>query len=251
MLSPAVRLVQGYTSMVVHAFVAPLRDFGIVREPHTRAALARQIVVTGVQSLPYACLVALLFGAVAVTRAFAFLGAGDDTVLKTVIWGALRELGPLITALIIIVRSGVAIAAEVALMNLRSGILDTHWRDLDEEDDIVLPRVLGAAVAGASLVVCFQFVAIASALVASSVTLGTRLEFELDGFLETAVWWQLPLSAAKGLLFGAGIAAIACWHGLQASRDMVDVPKAVSSACLGSFTFVMVVDLIAAGLSLL
>lgn len=251
MLPATARLIQGYASMVVHAFVAPLRDPGIVREPNTRNALARQIVVTGVQGLPYVCVVALLFGAVAVTRAIAFLGAGDDTVLKAVIWGALRELGPLITALIIIVRSGVAIAAEVALMNLRSGIRDSHWRDLDEEDDIVLPRVLGAALAGASLVVCFQFVALLSALAASAVTLGTSIEFELDGFLETANWWQTPLSAAKGLLFGAGIAAIGCWHGLQASQDMVDVPKAVAAACLGSFTFVMVVDLIAAALTLL
>ncbi len=251
MLTATARLVQGYTSMIVHAFVQPLRDPGVLREPNTRNALTRQIVVTGVQGLPYVCVVALLFGAVAVTRVIAFLGSGDDTALKTVIWGALRELGPLITALIILVRSGVAIAAEVALMNLRSGIRDSHWRDLDDEDDIVLPRVLGAAIAGASLVVCFQFVALLGALVASAATLGTSIEFELDGFLETATWWQLPLSAAKGLLFGAGIAAIACWHGLQASQDMVDVPKAVAAACLGSFTFVMVVDLIAAGLALL
>ncbi len=251
MLAPTARLVQGYTSMIVHAFVQPLRDPEVLREPNTRNALARQIVVTGVQGLPYVCLVALLFGAVVVTRVIAFLGSGDDTALKSVVWGGVRELGPLITALIILVRSGVAIAAEVALMNLRSGIRDSHWRDLDEEDDIVLPRVLGAAISGAALVSCFQFVALGSALVASAATLGTSLEFELDGFLTTATWWQLPLSIAKGLLFGAGIAAIACWHGLQAGSDMTDVPKAVAAACMGSFTFVMVVDLIAVALTLL
>lgn len=247
MFASAARLALGYSTTLLHAFAH--RE--VLREPGVRNALARQIVVTGVQALPYVCVVALLFGAVVVTRVISLLGSDDDTALKTVVWGGLRELGPLITALILIVRSGVAIAAEVALMRLRSGIHDSHWRDLDDEEDVVLPRVLGAAISAAALVSVFQFVAIVAALVASAATLGTSLEFELDAFLTSAPWWQVPMSIGKGLLFGGGIAAIACYHGLQASHDMVEVPKAVVAACVGSLTYVMVVDLIAVAIRLL
>jgi phospholipid/cholesterol/gamma-HCH transport system permease protein len=241
MLSTTSRLAFGYSSMLMHAFARR----GLLREPAVRAALARQIQVTGVQALPYVSSIALLFGAVVVTRALELVGPNDDTALKAVVWGAIRELGPLITALIIIVRSGVAIAAEVALIQLRAGIHDSHWRDIAHEQEVVLPRVLGAAISGAALVSCFQFIAIAGALLASALTLGTSLEFEIDSFLEAAALRQVPLSIGKGALLGAGIAAIACYHGLQVRDEVGQLPKAVVAACLGSLTFVVIVDAIA------
>jgi phospholipid/cholesterol/gamma-HCH transport system permease protein len=230
----------------VHAFTRR----GLLRLPEVRNALTRQIQVTGVQALPYVLGVALLFGAVVVTRALELLGPDDDTALKAVVWGGIRELGPLVTALILIVRSSVAIAAEVGLMRLRSGIHDSHWRDIEHEEEVVLPRLLGASLSAAALVSCFQFVAIGSALVASAVTLGTAFEFELDSFLDTASWTLVPLSIAKGALFGAGIGAIACYHGLQVGGEVGALPKAVVAAGAGSLTYVIVVDLIAAALLL-
>ncbi|MFN0183217.1 MAG: ABC transporter permease [Aquabacterium sp.] len=241
MLSTASRLAAGYGSTLLHAVAR--RD--LLRQPDVRRALWRQIHVSGVQALPYVAVVALLFGAVVVTQALLLLGPDDDTVLKAVVWGGIRELGPLVTALILIARSGVAMAAEVALLRLRGGIHASHWHDIDDEDELVLPRVLGCAVAGAVLVSCFQFIAIAAALAASALTLGTALEFEILSFLDTAVWYQVAASIGKGLLFGAGIAAVSCWHGLQVTREVGQLPKAVVAAALGSLGFVMVVDLIA------
>jgi len=241
MISATARLALGYSSMLVHAFTRR----GLLRLPEVRAALMRQIQVTGVQALPYVLTVALLFGAVVATRALELLGPDDDIALKAVVWGGIRELGPLVTALIIIVRSSVAIAAEVALMQLRSGIRDTHWRDIAHEEEVVLPRLLGTAVSAAALVSCFQFAALASALLASTITLGTAWEFELGSFLETALLRQVPLSIAKGALFGAGIGAIACYHGLQVRSDVGELPKAVVAAGAGSLTYVIVVDVLA------
>lgn len=241
MLSTTTRLALGYSSMLAHAVTR--RD--LMRQPSVRAALARQIQVTGVQALPYVAIVAVLFGAVVVTRVLELVGLDDDTVLKAVVWGGIRELGPLVTALIIIVRSGVAIAAEVALMKLRAGIHDTHWNAIEHEEEVVLPRLLGTAISAAALVSCFQFIAVVAALLASSITLGTNFRFELDSFLTAASWWQVPFSIGKGLIFGAGIAAIACYHGMQVGADVGDIPKAVVAACLGSLSFVIVVDVIA------
>jgi phospholipid/cholesterol/gamma-HCH transport system permease protein len=246
MISVTTRLALGYGSMLVHAVTR--RD--LLRLKPVRAALVRQIQVTGVQALPYVSAVALLFGTLVVTRALEFLGADDDTALKAVVWGGIRELGPLVTALIIIVRSSVAIAAEVGLMRLRSGIHDSHWVDITHEEEVVLPRVLGAAISSAALVSCFQFVAIGSALIASAYTLGTDFDFELDSFLDTASWWQVPLSIGKATLFGAGIGAISCYHGLQVTTDVGQLPKAVVAASLGSLTFVLAVDVIAVSILL-
>jgi len=246
MLSTTARLALGYSSMLVHAFTRR----GLLRQVTVREALSRQVHLTGVQALPYVCAVALLFGTVVVTRALELIGSDNDAVLKAVVWGGVRELGPLITALIIIVRSGVAIAADVALLRLREGILDSHRAGLQHEEEMVLPRVLGSALSAAALVVCFQFVAVVSALLASALMLGTAVEFELDALLTTASISQLPLSIAKATLFGAGIGAIACYHGLQVETDVSELPKAVVAACIGSLSFVLVIDMVAVVLSL-
>ena len=238
MIAAGTRLTLGYTSMLVHAFA----HRSLLARPEIRDALWRQIHFTGVRALAYAAVVAALFGAVVVTRAMALLGDDNEAAMKAIVGGGIRELGPLVTAFIVIVRSSVAIAAEVALMQLRGELSEAMRADATHEDEVVLPRVLGVAVGAGLLVVCFEFVAIAAAIVATAFTLGTAIETELDDFLLAADWWQVPLSLAKGAMFGAGIAAISCYHGLHVGRDVGEIPKAVVAACAGSLTFVIAVD---------
>ncbi|MEQ1805323.1 MAG: ABC transporter permease [Burkholderiaceae bacterium] len=240
------RLAQGYTSMLVHAFA----HRSLLAERAVRDALWRQIHFTGVRALPYSALVALLFGAIVVTRVLGLIGDDNEAVLKTIVGGGLRELGPLVTALIVIVRSSVAIAAEVALMQLRGELSELLRSGATHEDEVVLPRVLGVAIGSMLLVACFEFVAIGSALVTTVFTLDSTFAAELDDFLIAADWWQVPLALAKGAMFGAGIAAVSCYHGLQVGRDVGDIPKAVVAACAGSLTFVICVDAVAFALKL-
>ena len=247
MISAGNRLAQGYTSMLVHAFA----HRSLLGQCKVRDALWRQIHFTGVRALPYAALVALLFGAVVVTRVLALVGDDNEAVLKTIVGGGLRELGPLVTALIVIVRSSVAIAAEVALMQLRGDLSEALRSGATHEDEVVLPRVLGVAVGSALLVACFEFVAVASALVTTVFTLDSTFAAELDDFLIAAAWWQVPLAIGKGAMFGAGVAAISCYHGLQVEREVGEIPKAVVAACAGSLTFVIALDALAFLLKLL
>ena len=236
------RVALGYGATLVHAFA----QRGLLRQEAVHAALWRQIHFTGLQGLPYVALVALLFGAIVVTQALEFLGPDNEVALQAVVWGGIRELGPLVAALVIVVRSSVAIAAEVALMRLREVISDELWKEAVHEDEVVLPRVLGVSISALLLVAYFQCIAIGAALLATSFTLGSPLAAEFDHFLSNAAWWQIPLSLGKSALMGAGIAAIACYHGLQVGRDVRDIRKAVVAAGIGSLTYVMVVDLLAA-----
>jgi len=238
MLIAGNRLALGYTSMLVHAFAH--RE--LLRERGVRDALWRQIHFTGVRALPYVALVALLFGAVVVTRVLGLIGDDNEAVLRAVVGGGLRELGPLVTAFIVIVRSSVAIAAEVALMQLRGELSEALRAGATVEDEIVLPRVLGVAVGACLLVACFEVVALFSALLTTVFTLDSTFAAEFDDFLIAATWWQVPLGLGKGAMFGAGIAAISCYHGLQVQREVGEIPRAVVAACAGSLTFVIVVD---------
>lgn len=241
----AVRLALGYTAMLVHG----LQHAGLLRRGEVRDALARQVRLSGVQALPIVALVAIAFGAVVPPQALALLGTGNETVMQTVVWGGIRELAPLAAALVIVARSAVAMAAEIALMHLRlldqGGMPASVWADAAHEDEVVLPRVLGLAASGALLVAYFQALAIAAALLASAWLLGTPLDGELDQFLANGQWWEIPLAIAKGALFGAAIGVVACYHGLHAEPRVAAIPKAAAAACMGGLACVFVIDLMA------
>ncbi len=240
MIEGSFRLAVGYTSMLVHATMR--RD--LLRRADVRASFVRQVHRTGVLTVPFVLVVGLLFGAVVVTRALSMLGPDNDYALHGVVRGGVRELGPIITALIVIARSSVAIAAEVSLMQLRHGIHDDVWGDAAHEEEVVLPRVLGVATASAMLVAYFQSAAIGSALLATAWNQGTTIGNEVERFLLATDWYEVPLAILKGAVMGAGIAAIACYHGLAVRGAIGDVPKAVVATCVGSVVFVMVVDAI-------
>ena len=218
----------------------------LLRQPEVRAAAWRQLYFTGVQALPYVTLLAALFGAVVVTLVLSFIGIDNEFALKQVVWGGIRELAPVVAALIIVLRSSPAIASEVALMGLRPGIDSATWRDAVQEDEVVLPRIVGGAVSGLLLVVCFEYASIAAALLAMAVVLDTPVLAQLTQFLAAAEWWQVPLSIGKGLIFGAGIAVIACYHGQHIETQVKAIPKAVIAAGVGSLAFVVLVDALAA-----
>jgi phospholipid/cholesterol/gamma-HCH transport system permease protein len=244
MIAATARLALGYTAMLVHG----VQHVSMLGQSGVRASLARQIQLSGVQALPAVALIAVLLGAIVPTQAMALLGTDNEVVLKNLVWGGIRELAPLATALVLVVRSGVAIAAEIALMHLRGGMSEALWLDAAHEDEVVIPRVLGLAVSAALLVAYFQAFAIAAALLASALLLGTPLDAELDYFLANGVWWQVLAAVGKGALFGAGIGVVSCYHGLHAQPRVAAIPKAAVAAGVGSLAYVFTVDLAAAAL---
>lgn len=247
MIESGARLALGYTAMLVHG----VQHAGALRAAGVRASLARQIQLSGLQALPAVALIAALLGAVVPPQAMLLLGPDNEVVLKNVVWGGIRELGPLITALVLVVRSGVAIATEIALMHLREGMNDTLWHDAAHEDEVVIPRVLGLALSAALLVAYFQAIAIVAALASSAWLLGTPLDAELDQFLSSGVWWQILTAVGTGALFGAGIGVVSCYHGLNARPQVAAIPKAAVAAGVGSLSVVFVVEVISAWLRLI
>jgi phospholipid/cholesterol/gamma-HCH transport system permease protein len=232
----------GYSATLAHAVMRRR----LLRRPEVRDAALRQLYFTGIQALPYVTLLAVLFGSVVVTLVLSLIGTDNEFALKEIVWGGIRELAPVVAALVIVVRSSPAIASEVALMRLRPGISSEIWQDAVQEDEVVLPRVVGVAFSALLLVICFEYAAIGAALLAMAVVLDTPVLAQLAQFIGAAEWWQLPLSVGKGLVFGAGIAVIACYHGLHIEPQVKEIPKAVIAACVGGIAFVVFVDVLAA-----
>jgi phospholipid/cholesterol/gamma-HCH transport system permease protein len=198
----------------------------------------------GSGALPIVTLIALLVGVI-----IAFLGV---VVLKRfgagyyasylVGFGMLREMGALMTGIIIAGRTGAAFAAELGSMKITEEIDALTTLGISPVDHLVLPRVLGLFVMMPLLVMYADIVGIVGGMgVAVAMLDVTPTQFS-NGLLTAVVFSDALLGVFKGLVFGAIIGMAGCMKGLQAGTDAGSVGRAATSAVVISITLVILAN---------
>jgi phospholipid/cholesterol/gamma-HCH transport system permease protein len=204
----------------------------------------RQIYFTGNQALSLSGLIAFLIGAIVVLQAttrLSLIGAagfvGDLMVIAV-----LRELGPLITAVIVISRSGTAMATELASMRLRGEVDELESMGIDPIQYLFIPRLIGAVVALFALIIYFDLMAVLGGCVALGLQTQTPLRVYLGSVLDAIMAKDLALIPAKAVLFGSLFAILSCHSGLRASISPTEIPKASTAAAVTSLIGIFVMD---------
>lgn len=208
-----------------------------------------QIRFTAVAAFPLTAVIAVAIGIVVIVEANAAaiaLGASDTLarILATIV---VRELGPLLAAILVLARSGTAIAAEVSTARVLGEIESLEALGVNPLHYLVLPRIVGAAISVACLTLFFNAIVLWSA----GLTATTYLQqLAVDRYLEALrlvlrpsdVWESL----GKGALSGATIAACCTFAGLQARRSPTEIPRRVTDAMVFSLLGIVVITAAAA-----
>lgn len=206
--------------------------------------IINQIRFTAVQALPFLSIMALVIGLAVIAQASAQaarFGFSDvlGTILVTVV---IRELGPLLTAIVVLGRSGTAIAAELATNGVLRETEALESMGVDPLQYLVIPRVVGASISVAVLAIFFDVVALGGgALFAwwladvSPAALATSIRAALN---PSDLW----LTALKGAVFGVGIATLCSYEGLVGGRRPTDIPQCVTRGVVASLLFVFLVS---------
>ena len=128
-----------------------------------RSVLARQVLFTGVDAIPFIAMVAAVIGLSVVLQTQAQLAKLGQTTLVGPILVAvvLREAGPLLVNLVVIMRSGTAIASELSTMQLNGQIRVLDAQGLDPFPYLALPRAVGVAISVFCLTILFVLVSFA------------------------------------------------------------------------------------------
>lgn len=219
--------------------LALARAAGRVR-PVVREVLWRQVYFTSVKAAPFTLLLALLVALAVAAQSPYTAGAGGDVLGAVLVATLVRELAPLLTAWIVIVRSGTAIAAELATMRIEGEIDALVGMGIDPFEYLVVPRVLGAAVAVASLTVLFLSVSLGASAVLSPLLGGPAPRVLLDHVASALRPADAVALLAKTVVPGTAIAAVACHEGFRASRSTTQIPPAVTAAGARAFALVFV-----------
>jgi len=194
-----------------------------------------QIRFTAVHAIGLVVLLSGILSFLVISQAIRELGRiGATSLIGTLIVVAIvRELGPLITALAVVGRSGTAIAAELATNTVMGEVRALEGMGIDPRQYLVLPRFIGAVVSLFALLVVFDIVAIAAGFAAASLNgmTGSRYaEIVLRSLSARDVW----LTVAKALAFGLIVGILPSYFGLSVRRAATDVPVAVGRATVAS-----------------
>jgi phospholipid/cholesterol/gamma-HCH transport system permease protein len=193
-----------------------------------------QIRFTALDALPICCLTALLLGGITLLQVFGQLsGYGVESYLSQVLAQlVIRELGPLMVGMLVISRSGTAMATEMASRKL-SGELDAlSANGVDLVQYLLLPRILGGIVSVFSLVIVFDAVALLGGFVVAWLRLPLSLAFFLDALGQAIGHRELTATFTKCLAFGTAIPLLCTAYGLRVKRSATELPQAVTKACV-------------------
>ena len=216
------RLLSGRTSM-------RWRDFWVVIEDH------------GPRALPIVLLICFLVGLI-----IAFLGSVVLTQFGAGIYnahlvgyGMLRELGALMTAIIMVGRSGAAFAAEIGSMKVSEELDAYTTLGVSAIDFIVLPRMLALFLMMPILTIFGDVVGVLGGMLVSSAVMDISPSLFLSNLFGAISFSDFALGVFKGTVFGGLIGVSGCLRGMQCGSSADAVGKATTSAVVTGITLVI------------
>ena len=222
-----------------------LRRLPVLALPPVSEALTRQIYFTGASATAGMVLRGAFIGTLIIAYVIDVLDADSTLAVKILIWVVLREIGPLIAAVLVIQRSGTAVATELALMQISGEVASLRAMRIDPRDYLVVPRVVGIALSTAALTFYVQVIAVGGGMLLSALTIDVAFSELASDFFDLASPLDVVYSLIKSLLFGAAIGVICCYHGLQThGRSINAVPKSAINAVTQSTLLVMFLNVV-------
>jgi phospholipid/cholesterol/gamma-HCH transport system permease protein len=231
------------TVETVEAVISPLREL-------PWPALVNQIEETGLTALPIVGLLAFLLGVV-----LAYQGADQLKRFGAEIYtidflgiGFLRELGGLVTAIIIAGRSGSAFTAQIGTMQVNEELDAMQTIGLNIAETLVLPRVLGLVIALPLLTFYADVVGVIGGMVMTYFDLGITIPAFMRELSNAINVKTLMVGLIKAPVFAFMIALVGCFEGLRVERNAASVGKLTTRSVVESIFLIIAAD---AGFSIL
>jgi phospholipid/cholesterol/gamma-HCH transport system permease protein len=231
------------TVETIEAILAPRRELPI-------PALVHQIEETGLTAMPIVGLLAFLLGIVITYQGadqLARFGAQIYTIDFLGI-GFLRELGGLVTAIIIAGRSGSAFTAQIGSMKVNQELDAMQTIGLNVAEVLVLPRVLGLVIALPLLTFFADVVGIIGGMVMCYFDLGYTIPMFLRELQGAITVKTVMVGVIKAPVFAFLIALVGCFEGMRVEGSADSVGRLTTRSVVESIFLIIAVD---AGFSVL
>jgi phospholipid/cholesterol/gamma-HCH transport system permease protein len=208
--------------------------------------VSTQLMSVGVGSIPLVAVTAALSGIVTSQQGgYQFTNSIPLYVLGSVVTaGVILELGPVMTAIVVIGRVGARITAEIGTMKVSEQIDALHSLGRDPVAVLAAPRIIAGMVAMPLLVGLANFIGVFAGLVAARFAVGLGADSFLYGARLFWHSWDLLYSITKGFVFGFVIPLVSVHMGFKTGGGAEGVGRATTSAVVTMIITVLVLDAI-------
>lgn len=228
-------------SALYWAIVGPFRG-----KPLRWQRAVSQAMDVGVRALPILSLITFFIGLIlALQSAYELRKLGALSLVPTAVAiSVTRELGPLITAILVIGRSGSAFAAEIGTMRVTEEIDALETMAIEPVDFLVTPKLLGMIV----MMPCLTIWASVMGIVGGSVFGVAQADFTwvryMRSSLDALYMRDVTTGLIKSIMFGITITAVGCYEGLSTGGGAEEIGRSTTRAVVISIFMVIAVDLV-------
>jgi phospholipid/cholesterol/gamma-HCH transport system permease protein len=212
--------------------------------------LILQIYFTGVEALSMISLISLSLGVVIIIQGLSLLptfGQGK-LIYDILIIIITRELGPLLTAFIVIARSGTAIATEIGNMVVNHEIEAYISVGINPLSYLVVPRFLGVTISLLLLTFYFTFFGLFTSFFITQLIIPIAFIEYFQNLLQALQLSDILSSLLKSLVFGIIISIVSTYNGFKVRFATTEIPQVVIKAVGQSFVLCIVADAIIASI---
>lgn len=221
--------------------IAPLRGKGL----RVRAAV-EQFVRVGYNSLPIVMLITFLLGAIlAMQSAYQLSRFGVIYLVPNLVGvAAVRELAPLMTAILITGRSGSAFTAEIGTMKVSEEIDALEVMGLNPTKYLVVPKFIGTTLAVPMVTMVATLTMILGGFAISTVYLGQDPRVYLESSADAITMKDFANGFTKSVFFAIVICVVGVYRGFEVEGGAEGVGKKTTSSVVTSIFLIVVVDVL-------
>ncbi|MDT8441960.1 MAG: ABC transporter permease [Desulfuromonadales bacterium] len=214
--------------------------------PRNLSSILRQMQLIGVGTLPIAMLMALFVGMVLALQTGAELANyGTQEVIGAIVGQSMvKELGPVMTALLVAGRVGSAMAAEVGAMQVYEEIDALKTLDINPVRYLAMPRLIACLFAVPALVVFADLIGVlGGALVAQlNPRIAVPYNIYFDNLIRSLGYRELLQGLLKAMMFGGIIAQVGCYVGFKTRGGARGIGESTTRSVVVSFLLIMVAN---------
>jgi phospholipid/cholesterol/gamma-HCH transport system permease protein len=220
--------------------------------PYRMRLTLRQMELVGANSIPVVLITGAFTGAVLALQTFtSFKRFNAESMIGGVIAvSLLRELGPVLTGLIVAGRAGSAMAAEIGTMKVTEQIDALHALATDPVNYLVVPRFIAGTLSLPLLSTLFSGIGMVGSYLISVTVLGTNPVTYMR-----QMWWfiegeDIYTGLIKAAIFGMIIAIVGCFQGFLTQGGAEGVGRATTRAVVVASTFILIFNYVITALLL-
>lgn len=233
-----------FTFHVFGLVYTSIRAFFINEAQGLRAVIqviSQQVYFTGFQALPLISVLGLATGGLVIMQSSAQLSlfGGQGVVGDLLVALVLRELAPLMTALVVVARSGTAVASELGNMKVHREIEALEVMGIHPLSYVVFPRLVGGVISLMCLGVYFALIAFLGGFLISKSFHHISFDLFLNMVSEAITPTDVVFFFLKLFVAGLLVFSICCHYGLSVHRGSYEVPQVATKAVVHSLLAVI------------